>query len=95
MTILNIPPVFVDAEVNPPAPESITRKLPAEALAVGDAVVLHGIVWRVKSRRTLSKSPRIVFTLHPCAGGRPHSASFFPRQWLPAAPQPVKSGEKS
>lgn len=65
MTILNIPPVFVDAEVNPPAPESITRKLPAEALAVGDAVVLHGIVWRVKSRRTSAKSPRIVFTLHP------------------------------
>lgn len=85
MTALHIPPVFVDAEVNPPALASITRRLPAEALAVGDAVVLHNIVWRVKARRTSRQSPRIVFTLHPCAGGRPHCAELFPRQWLLAS----------
>lgn len=81
---LKIPPVFVDAETEPPPPSAAFRKYPLEHIASGDLVLLHGQVWRVKDRRTTRASPRITMTLWPVAGGRPHSASFFPREWLPA-----------
>lgn len=83
MAALNIPPVFVDAEPAPPALAAFQRKLPAEALVVGDAIVLHGQAWRVKSCRPSRQSREIVFVLYPCAGGRPHSVALFLRQWLP------------
>lgn len=61
---LAIPPVFVEAEAAVPAKDAF-RNRPAESIVVGDAIMLHGRAWRVKSRRTSAKSPRIVFTLHP------------------------------
>lgn len=84
MTQLNIPPVFVEAEADS-IPESAFCQRPAEEIRTGDAIMLHGQAWRVKGRQTRRKSPRILYTLYPIAGGRPHSAECFPRQWLPVA----------
>lgn len=78
-----IPLVTVPAEDAPPPPASAFAKRPCEQIAVGDMVLLRGIVWRVKDRRTSRTSPRITFTLWACAGGRPTTESFFPREWVP------------
>lgn len=86
---LAIPPVFVEAEAAVPAKDAF-RNRPAEAIVVGDAVMLHGRAWRVKGRRTRRASPRITFTLYPIDGGRPHSAELFPRQWLPVLAKEAK-----
>lgn len=78
-----IPPVFVEAEQQPPLSYAAFRKRPCEEIAVGDRVWVRGQAWRVKDVRTSRTSPRITFTLHPCAGGRPTTESYFPREWLP------------
>lgn len=81
---LAIPPVFVEAEAAVPAKDAF-RNRPAESIVVGDAIMLHGRAWRVKSRQTFRKSPKIALVLHPVSGGRPHVAELFPRQWLSVA----------
>lgn len=77
-----IPPVFVEAEMSAPPPTYAFRKRPAQQITVGDLLLLGGLVWRVKDRRTSRTSPRITFTLWPVMGGRPETESFFPREWL-------------
>lgn len=78
-----IPPVFVDAE--PPEtlpPGSAFNRMPVEDIVKDDLVRLNGQVWRVKSRIISRQTIRIVLVLYPVRGGRPHSAEFYPRQWL-------------
>ena len=81
-----IPPVFVEAEMSAPPPGGAFRKCPAQQIGVGDLLLLGGLAWRVKDRRTSRTSPRITFTLWPVMGGRPATESFFPREWLPVIP---------
>ncbi len=78
-----IPPVFVEAEPPETLPTAAAfNRMPVEGVRKDDLVRLNGQVWRVKNRITSRLTIRIVLVLHPVMGGRPHSAEFYPRQWL-------------
>ena len=71
----------VDAEPDFTPPVRFEKR-PAEQLEAGDLLYLDGETWRVKGRSTSKYSPRIRFTLFPCAGGRPTQIELMPRQWF-------------
>lgn len=79
----HIPPVTVPAEILPAALRF--QPMPASEWEVDDIVLLTRdrlpALFRIKAIRHSRYTAALSFILWNCAGGRPETDTFMPRQW--------------
>jgi hypothetical protein len=77
-------PKTVSAETVPLPDLRAFKNYYAGAIHVGDLLLIHGVMYRVKMRTTYHTTPYITFVVWPCAGGQAHRLDCLPAQIVQA-----------